>query len=215
MRALVEGDTAAVHTAAVQHRLHACEITAADDVALVLQLRISRWPRTPGGAQSEAQRAGTFALLRHLVLHTAPQQPLVLVMENLHWSVPPQTPGWRRSWSGCRGRGVGPGDLSARLSAHLGGACGGDAGPAPTLHTEDSRTVVQAMLGPVALPRHGSGRLWRRGGASLLFGGIHVVRRGTGWGGHTGCGTQTVHAVLAARMDRLLSEAKRLLQWLR
>src|SRR5262249_13985092 len=89
MCALVESDTAAVHTAAVQHRLHACGITAADDVALVLQLLdLPVTPEPLVQRSPEARRARTFALLRHLVLHLAQQQPLVLVMENLHWSDP-------------------------------------------------------------------------------------------------------------------------------
>ena len=32
------------------------------------------------------RKARTFALLRHLILHAAQRQPLVLAVENLHWS---------------------------------------------------------------------------------------------------------------------------------
>jgi hypothetical protein len=37
---------------------------------------------------SEARQVCTFALLRHLLLDAAQRQPLVLVVENLHWSDP-------------------------------------------------------------------------------------------------------------------------------
>jgi predicted ATPase len=77
------------HTATVQQRLHASGITAEGDVALLLQLRAL--PIAPEGQAQlspEARQSRTFALLRHLVLDAAQRQPLVLVMENLHWSDP-------------------------------------------------------------------------------------------------------------------------------
>ena len=86
---LAEGDAAAVHMAAVQHRLHASGMTAEEDVALLLQLL--DLPVAPEGLarlSPEARQVRTFALLRHLVVHAAQPQPLVLVVENVHWSRP-------------------------------------------------------------------------------------------------------------------------------
>ena len=42
----------------------------------------------PGTAECRARQVRTFALLRHLILDAAQRQPLVLVVENLHWSDP-------------------------------------------------------------------------------------------------------------------------------
>ncbi len=215
MCALVEGDTAAVHTAAVQHRLHACEITAADDVALVLQLLdLPVLPEHLGGRSPEAQRARTFALLRHLVLHTAPPQPLVLVMENLHWS-DPTSDAWLASLvervAGAAVLVLGtyrPG-YQPTWAAHAAVT----QVTVPPLHTQDSRTVVQAMLGTVALPEARLRAIVAQAGGNPFF-----LEELTWYAvEQDGVDTQdavpeTVHAVLAARMDRLSSEAKRLLQ---
>ena len=127
---LVEGDTAAVHTAAVQHRLHASGMTAEDDVALLLQLLdLPAAPEDLARHSPEGRQARTFALLRHLILDAARQQPLVLVVENLHWSDSHlgRLAGVAGGAAGG-GRGVAAGDLSAGVSARLGGARSGDAG---------------------------------------------------------------------------------------
>ena len=44
----------------------------------------------------EARQARTFALLRHLVVHAAQRQPLVLVVENVHW-IDPTSEAWLAS----------------------------------------------------------------------------------------------------------------------
>jgi predicted ATPase len=86
---LVEGDEPAGHTAAVQQRLHASGMTADDDVALLEQLLdLPVAPERPVQRSPEARQARTFALLRQLVLDAAQQQPLVLMVENLHWIDP-------------------------------------------------------------------------------------------------------------------------------
>jgi predicted ATPase len=80
--------------AAVRQRLQASGITAADDVALLWQiLDLAVAPESLGRLSAEARQVRTFALLRHLILHAALRQPLVLVVENLHWSDPPRRPG--------------------------------------------------------------------------------------------------------------------------
>jgi class 3 adenylate cyclase len=86
---LMEGVEMAGHVAAVQQRLHESGITAEEDVALLLQLL--DLPVAPEGLARlsvEARQVRTFALLRHLILDAAQRQPLVLIVENLHWSDP-------------------------------------------------------------------------------------------------------------------------------
>ena len=92
--ALVEGDHAAAHTAAVQHRLHACGISAAEDVALVGQLLdLPVAPELLAQLSPEARRARTFALLGHLIRQEAQQRPLVLAVEDVHW-IDPTSEAW-------------------------------------------------------------------------------------------------------------------------
>ncbi len=212
---LAEGDATAEHTAAVQQRLHASGMTAEDDVALLLQLL--DLPVAPEGLarlSPEARQARTFALLRHLVLHAAQQQPLVLVVENLHWSDPTSEawlaslverlaeaavlllgtyrPGYQPPW----------GAHAAVTQVAL-----------PPLRAPDSRAVVQAVLGAVALPEARLRAIVAQAAGNPFFLeelAWHAVEQG---GPDTpGAVPETVHAVLAARMDRLPPEAKRLLQ---
>jgi predicted ATPase len=76
----VEGDNTSMHTAAVRHRLHASGMSAEEDVALLLQLLdLPVAPEYLVRLSPEARQVRTFALLRHLVLDAAQQQPLVLV----------------------------------------------------------------------------------------------------------------------------------------
>jgi len=84
---LMEGEDATVHTAAVQRQVQESGLTAEADIALVLQLLdLPVAPACLAQLSPQARQARTFALLRHLVLHAAQHQPLVLVVENLHWS---------------------------------------------------------------------------------------------------------------------------------
>jgi tetratricopeptide (TPR) repeat protein len=212
---LAEGTEMAGHTATVQQRLHASGITAEGDVALLLQLLTL--PIAPEGLAQlspEARQSRTFALLRHLVLDAAQRQPLVLVMENLHWS-DPTSEAWLVS-------------LVERLTGAavllLGTYRPGYQPPwgmhaavtqvaVPPLRAQDSRTVVQAVLGTVSLPEARLRAIVAQGGGNPFFLeelAWHAVEQG---GRDTlGAVPETVHAVLAARMDRLPAEEKRLLQ---
>jgi class 3 adenylate cyclase len=212
---LVEGDTAAVHTATVQQRLRAIGIIAEDDVALLLQLLdLPVAPEALARHSPEGRQARTFALLRHLILDAAQQQPLVLVMENLYWSDPTSA-----AWL-------------ASLVERLAGAAvlllgtyrpgyqpvwGAHAAVTqiviPPLRAQESRTVVQAVLGAVSLPEARLRALVTQAGGNPFFVeelAWHAREQGTP---DTPVAVpETVHAVLAARMDRVSSEAKHLLQ---
>jgi class 3 adenylate cyclase/tetratricopeptide (TPR) repeat protein len=212
---LVEGDPAAAHTAAVQQRLHASGMTAEDDVALLLQLLdLPVAPEILARRSPEWRQARTFALLRHLILDAARQKPLVLVMENLHWSDPTSAawlaslverlagaavlllgtyrPGYQPAW-GAR----------AAVTQVV----------VPPLRAQESRTVVQAVLGAVALPETRLRALVAQAGGNPFF--LEELAwhaREQGGRDTSGAVPESVYAVLAARMDRLASEAKHLLQ---
>ena len=83
----------------------------------------------------------------------------------------------------------------------------------PALRARDSRTVVQAVLGAVSLPEARLRAMVAQAGGNPFFLeelAWHAVEQG---GRDTpGAVPETVHAVLAARLDRLPSEEKQLLQ---
>ena len=63
-------------------------MTADDDVALLQLLDLPVAPECLARLSPRRGKVRTLPLLRHLVLDAAQQQPLVLVVENLHWSDP-------------------------------------------------------------------------------------------------------------------------------
>lgn len=215
MCALVEGDMSATHTAAVQHRLHASGITMESDVALLLQLLdLLVHPACLAPYSPETQRARTFALLRHLILHTAQQQPLVLMVENLHWIDPTSD-----AWLGSLIERLAEAPVLLLATYRRGYQPTWSARSAMTqialtpLHTQDSRTVVRSVLGSGVLPE-----AWLRTVVARAEGNPFFLEE-LAWHAAerdgldiAGVVPETVQAVLAARMDRLSSEAKRLLQ---
>jgi len=81
------------------------------------------------------------------------------------------------------------------------------------LRAQDSRTVVQAVLGTVHLPETRLREIVAHAAGNPFF--LEELAwhaREYGQPGTPGAVPETVHAVLAARMDRLPPEAKRLLQ---
>jgi predicted ATPase len=212
---LAEGAEVAEQTAAVQQRLHDSGITTENDVALVLQLLDLRVAAEDLAGQSpEARQVRTFALLRHLVQDEAQRQPLILMVENLHWS-DPTSEAWLAS-------------LVERLSGSSVLLLGTyRPGYQPTwgthasvtqialspLHALESWAVVQSVVGEVSLPETQLRALVAQAGGNPFFLeelAWHAVEQG---GRDTPEAVpETVHAVLAARMDRLPPEAKRLLQ---
>ena len=210
-----EGDETALHTAALQQRLHASGVTAEDDMALLYQLLdLPVAPASLARLSPEERRSRTFALLRHLVLHAAQRQPLVLVVENLHWSDPTSEawlaslverlgdtvvmllgtyrPGYQPAW----------GAHSAATQVAL----------AP-LQVQDSRAVVQAVFGSAELPEARLRTMVARAAGNPFF--LEELAWYTREQGRTDTPDtvpETVHAVLDARMDWLPSEEKRLLQ---
>ena len=212
---LVEGAEPAEHTATVQQRLHESGVTGEDDVALLLQiLDLPVAPEVLARRRPEAHQTRTFALLRHLVLEAAQHQPLVLVVENLHWS-DPTSEAWLASLvERLAGAAV------LLLGTYRPGyqpAWGGHAAVTQVavapLRAQDSLTIVQAVLGAVTLSEAQLRAIVAQAGGNPFFVeelAWHAVEQG---GRETpGAVPETVHAVLAARLDRLPPEEKRLLQ---
>jgi class 3 adenylate cyclase/tetratricopeptide (TPR) repeat protein len=212
---LMDEDEVAGHVAAVQQRLHESGLTAADDVALLLQLLdLPVAPECLARLSSEARQVRTFALLRHLILDAAQRQPLVLVVENLHWS-DPTSEAWLASLVECL-----EGAAVLLLGTYRPGyqpVWGAHTAVTqivvPPLRAQDSRTVAQAVLGAVTLPEARLRAMVAQAGGNPFFVeelAWHAMEQGGGEAPEAV--PETVHAVLAARLDRLSPEAKRLVQ---
>jgi predicted ATPase len=185
-----------------------------DGILLCQLLDLPVAPECLARLSPQARQFRTFALLRHLVLHAAQRQPLVLVVENLHWSdatsaawltslverltgatillLGTYRPGYQPPW----------GAHSVATQVAL-----------PPLRARDSRTVVQAVLGAVTLPEARLRAMVAHAGGNPFFLeelAWHAV--GQAQPDTPGALPETVHAVLAARLDRLPPAAKRLLQ---
>jgi tetratricopeptide (TPR) repeat protein len=190
-------------------------MTADDDVALLQQLLdLPVAPERLAQRSPEARQARTFALLRHLVLDAAQRQPLVLMVENLHW-IDPTSDAWLASLverlAGAAVLVLGtyrPG-YQPLWGAH---AVVTQVALSP-LSAQTSRRVVDAVVGAVSLPEVRLQTVVEQAGGNPFFLeelAWHAVEQG---GLDTlGAVPETVQAVLAARFDRLPSEAKRLLQ---
>jgi class 3 adenylate cyclase len=211
--AVSEGDEAVGSVAAVHRRLRDMEVVAAEDVALVLQiLDLSVAPESLASLHTQARKARTFALLRQLIFHTAQEGPLVLAVENLHWCdatseewlaslverlpgaalllVVTYRPGYQPPW----------GTHSAATQLAL-----------PPLRPQDSRAVVQTILRRTPPPEAFLQEIMAKAGGNPFFLeelAWHAVEPGRP---PTSVAIpETVHAVLAARIDRLPLEAKHL-----
>jgi class 3 adenylate cyclase/DNA-binding winged helix-turn-helix (wHTH) protein/tetratricopeptide (TPR) repeat protein len=213
--ALADGDPLETCMATVGRRLAALGTVAEEDVAVLLQL-LDRpvVPEILARLTPDARQARTFTLLWHLLRQAAQPRPLVLAVENLHWIDPTseawlaflierlagtavlllltQRPGYQPPW----------GTHAAVTQLAL-----------PPLRAEDSEVVLQAVPGTAHLPAALRQQLIAHGAGNPFF--IeelawHAVEHG---GALTPMAVpETVHAVLAARIDQLPPEAKTLLQ---
>ena len=158
-------------------------------------------------------KARTFATLRQVHLCSSQQQPLLLVVENLHWIDPTSEaylaslveqlagvpllllttyrPGYRPLWM----------DKSYATQLTL-----------PPLTQEESATVVRAVLPPETSAEPLVQRVLARAAGNPLF--LEELAHAVREQGDLGTDTpvpETIQAVLAARIDRLPPEAKHLL----
>ena len=162
----------------------------------------------------EVIKERTFATLRQVHLRSSQQHPLFLVVENLHWMDPTSEaylaslveqlagvsmlllttyrPGYHPRWM----------DKSYATQLTL-----------PRLTQAESRTIVCAVLPPAQQAEAVVQRIVTRAEGNPLFLEelAHAVQEQDGLAADTPV-PETIQAVLAARMDRLPSEAKSLLQ---
>jgi DNA-binding winged helix-turn-helix (wHTH) protein/class 3 adenylate cyclase len=211
--ALDAGDPLETRTAAVRRWLAALGEVAEEDVAMVCHLLdLPAAPELLARLTPETRQARTFILLGHLIRHAAQCQPLVLAVENVHWIDPTSA-----SWLGF---------LVERLAGMavllLVTARPGYQSPwghtrrvtqlaLPPLRTADSQVIVAAVPGAAQLPAARCQQIVTHGAGNPFFVeelAWHAVEHGR----TTTPVPETVHAVLAARIDRLPAEAKDLLQ---
>jgi DNA-binding winged helix-turn-helix (wHTH) protein/class 3 adenylate cyclase/tetratricopeptide (TPR) repeat protein len=212
---LPERAAPATVTAAV-HRVLAAAGVAPDEAApfLLQLLNVSVASETLAQLSSQARRARTFALLRQIVLHTSRQQPVILGIENGHWldatseewlmslveqisGVPflllvTYRPGYTPPWAG----------QSVATQVAL----------AP-LPSEASRVIVQAVAQGRPLPEWRLQAIVAQAAGNPFFL-EELTQTALAQDGErtTLRIPETIQAVLAARIDRLPSETKRLLQ---
>jgi tetratricopeptide (TPR) repeat protein len=214
---LVEGEEATAHIAAVQRRMQASGLHAEADSALLLQLLdLPVAPEALARYSPEGRQARTFALLRHLVLDVAQQQPLVLVVENLHWS-DPTSAAWLASLVerlagaailllGTYRPGYQPPWLAQSIATQI---------ALPQLLPAESVTVVQAVLQTTTVPLALLQTILTNAAGNPFF--LEELTWAVLEARRTAQATmvalpETIQAVLAARLDRLPPAEKHLLQ---
>jgi class 3 adenylate cyclase/tetratricopeptide (TPR) repeat protein len=212
---LLDRASPAAVTAAV-HRLLAAAGLAPDESApfLLQVLNVSGTSEPLAQLSPQARRVRTFALLRQIFLHTSRQQPLVLGIENGHWldatseewlmslveqvaGVPflllvTYRPGYTPPWAG----------QSVTTQVAL----------AP-LPSAASRVIVQAVAQVMPLPEWRVQEIVATAAGNPFFL-EELTQTALEQDGEPAPRLipETIQAVLAARIDRLPSETKRLLQ---
>ena len=180
------------------------------------------------GSSPEALKAHTFATLRQLWLTRSQQHPLILAVEDLHWSDPTSEeflaslveglPGTALLVLGTYRPGYRPAWLEKSYATQL---------SVPPLSAQDSVQIVQAVLQRETVPPLLAEALLAKAQGNPFF--LEelaqtLVEQDAGQAEATSQSSlaqpalpalqlpPTVQAVLAARIDRLAPEAKRLLQ---
>jgi class 3 adenylate cyclase/tetratricopeptide (TPR) repeat protein len=210
-------DTAAsdVLTATVQQRLHEAGIVAEVETLLLLQLLDVMGDTAALETLSpEARRVRTFALLRQLFLSTSQQQPLVLAVENLHW-IDPTSDEWLKALVAQVG-----GTAILLLATYRTGyrlpwlthSWATQVALSP-LTPSDSLVVLQSVPQAAQLPTHQHQAIVAKAAGNPFF--VEELTWAAVAHGdqtHTLPLPDTIQAVLAARLDHLPLEAKRLVQ---
>jgi DNA-binding winged helix-turn-helix (wHTH) protein/class 3 adenylate cyclase/tetratricopeptide (TPR) repeat protein len=212
---MTDGDDPEVLTTKLRRRLHEAGLTPdADAPYLLTLLGLPEGAAPLAGVSPEVRKARTSTVLRHLSLHGDAGRVRVIAVENVHWSDPTSEeylarladslwgaklllvttyrPGYRPPWL----------DKSYATQLAL-----------SRLRPWASRAVLQAVL--PAAPDEGS---WEQTIIDMAAGNPFFLEelawalREGGLTQSTGTIPDTVHAVLAARIDRLQPTDKRLLQ---
>jgi tetratricopeptide (TPR) repeat protein len=202
-------------TATSHQRLREAGIASEAETLLLLQLLdVPMDLAALAALSSEMRKARTFALLRHLFRHASQQQPLLLAVENLHWSDPTSEewlaslveqledtpmfllttyrPGYQPPW------------LRHSVSTQM---------ALPRLSPRDSLVVLQSIPQAVQLSAPLQQAIVAKAAGNPFFV-EELTWAAVAHGNHAGPLPlpDTIEAVLAARLDRLPPEAKRLVQ---
>jgi predicted ATPase len=202
-------------TATVSQRLHEAGVDSEAETLLLLQLLDVPVELAPLAALDPPMRkARTFALLWHLIRHTSQRQPLVLAVENLHWS-DPTSEEWLASLVERLGDmpvlllatyrpGYQPPWLRHSAATQI---------ALPRLSLHESLALLQSVPQAAQLPSPLHQTIVVKAAGNPFF--VEelawtVVEQGTYAG--TVPLPDTIEAVLAARLDRLPPDAKHLVQ---
>lgn len=211
---LTEADSPTVITARVPQHLQSIDLEPAAEAPLLLPLLgVPHDPARQGEGSPQERRAQTFATLHQVLQHESQRQPVVVMVENLHWIDPTSQdylaevvewlagaplllvvtfrPGYRPPWM----------DKSYATQLTL-----------PRLEAPDSRRVVQAVLHPAPVPEPLlQGLLAKAAGNPLFLEELAWTVREQGDPRASPDVPDTVRAVLASRIDRLPPAAKQVL----
>jgi predicted ATPase len=211
---LTDADSSETLVTKIQSTLRAAGVAAEWAPYLLHLLRVRAGTATLAPQPPEVLKPRTFEALRQVMLHRSQQQPLVIANENLHWSdatseeylaslvehltgvqlllLVTYRPGYRPPW------------LEKSYATQL---------ALQPLEAQDSRTVLRGILQSHSIPDALLQTILRTGEGNPFF--LEelawtVVEQGAA--SPLLAVPDTVQAVLAARIDRLLPEDKLLLQ---
>jgi tetratricopeptide (TPR) repeat protein len=212
---LAAGEARETQMAAVRQRLVVVAEVTEEDVALVCQLLdLPVAPERMLRLTPETRQARTFTLLGHLLRHAAQSRPLVLAVENVHWMDPTSA-----AWLGFLVERLAGMAVLLLVTARPGYQPPWGARAAvtqlglPPLRVEESQAIVAAVPGMAQLSAAQCQRLVAHGAGNPFFLeelAWHAVEDGLA--APPVSVPATVHAVLAARLDRLPAAVKDLLQ---
>jgi class 3 adenylate cyclase/tetratricopeptide (TPR) repeat protein len=165
------------------------------------------------GLTPEARKARTFEALRLLCLHGSRRRPLVLVVEDVHWIDPTSEeflralaadvetsaillltthrPGYRPPWLSLAG--------ASQLALR-------------PLATDEAVSIIRSAAGDGALPESVTTTILERAAGNPLFLEELAHAAGEQGGAAEDAVPSSLHAVIAARIDRLAPDRRRVLQ---
>jgi class 3 adenylate cyclase/tetratricopeptide (TPR) repeat protein len=212
---LPDAAPASAITVTVQQRLREAGVASEDGALLLLQLLGVPGDLAPVAALDPPERkTRTFALLRHIIRQASQRQPLLLAVENLHW-IDPTSEEWLASLVERLGDtpvllvvtyrpGYQPPWLGHSAATQL---------ALPRLSPRDNRVVLQAVPQAAQLPALLQAAIVATAAGNPFFV-EELTWAAVEYGERAGPVPlpDTIEAVLAARLDRLPAEAKRLVQ---
>jgi class 3 adenylate cyclase/DNA-binding winged helix-turn-helix (wHTH) protein/tetratricopeptide (TPR) repeat protein len=202
-------------TATIHQRLREAGVASEDEALVLLQLLDVPVDLAPSAALDPLERkARTFALLWHVIRQASRRQPLVLAVENLHW-IDPTSEEWLASLVERLGDtpvlllatyrpGYQPPWIKHSAATQM---------ALSRLSPRDSLIVLQSVLQAAQLPMPVREAIVAKAAGNPFF--VEELTWAAVEHGARACTlrlSDTIEAVLAARIDRLPLEEKRLLQ---